>query len=62
MPQILQKERILLLNGKWKFHYTDNFNERPMDGFYEENFNDKSWSDINVPGNWEIHDSESLFT
>ena len=25
-----------------------------MDGFYEENFNDKSWSDINVPGNWEI--------
>lgn len=44
----------LLLNGKWKFHYTDNFNERPMDGFCEENFNDKSWNDINVPGNWEI--------
>ena len=53
-PNSSKGSEFLLLNGKWKFHYTDNFNERPMDGFYEENFNDKSWSDINVPGNWEI--------
>ncbi|MDD3308480.1 MAG: glycoside hydrolase family 2 TIM barrel-domain containing protein [Dysgonamonadaceae bacterium] len=44
----------LLLNGIWKFNYSENFNDRPQNGFYEENFNASSWSDIKVPGNWEI--------
>ncbi|NMB49986.1 MAG: glycoside hydrolase family 2, partial [Bacteroidales bacterium] len=52
-PNSSKGSESLLLNGKWKFHYTDNFNDRPMEGFYEENFNDNGWNDINVPGNWE---------
>lgn len=44
----------LLLNGTWKFHYAENFHERPMDKFYEMDFNASAWSDIKVPGNWEV--------
>ncbi len=44
----------LMLNGTWKFHYTDNFNDRPKDKFYEIDFNAASWKDIQVPGNWEV--------
>ena len=44
----------LLLNGVWKFHYTENFQERPKDQFYNLNFNATGWKDIEVPGNWEV--------
>lgn len=42
---------IVLLNGSWKFHYTDQFNERPKEGFQKADFDDSGWSDIRVPGN-----------
>lgn len=42
----------LSLNGIWKFHYVDNFNDRPKD-FMKDSFDASSWSDIQVPGNWE---------
>ena len=45
---------VLLLNGTWKFHYTDNFSQRPMKDFYNLQFDAKSWNDIKVPGNWEV--------
>ncbi len=45
---------VLLLNGTWKFHYTENFSERPKKDFYTAQFDVQSWSDIQVPGNWEI--------
>ena len=45
---------VLLLNGTWKFHYTDNFSERPMKDFYNMQFDTQSWNDIQVPGNWEV--------
>ena len=45
---------MLLLNGTWKFHYTDNFSERPMKDFYNMQFDTQSWNDIQVPGNWEV--------
>jgi beta-galactosidase len=44
---------VVLLNGTWKFHYTDNFNERPKEGFQDTDFDDSRWNDIRVPGNWE---------
>jgi beta-galactosidase len=44
----------LLLNGTWKFNYVENFNKRPKEGFYELDFDDASWNDIKVPGNWEV--------
>ena len=44
----------LLLNGTWKFHYTENFSDRPMKDFYNMQFDVQSWNDIQVPGNWEV--------
>lgn len=44
----------LLLNGTWKFNYVENFEERPKEGFYALDFDDTGWSDIQVPGNWEV--------
>jgi len=41
------------LDGKWKFHYSKNPTERPVD-FYKKEFDVKNWEDIQVPGNWEM--------
>ncbi|HLP36026.1 glycoside hydrolase family 2 TIM barrel-domain containing protein [Lacibacter sp.] len=41
------------LNGTWKFSYTDNFRNRPLD-FFKTNFNDATWSNLPVPSNWEL--------
>lgn len=43
----------LSLNGKWKFHYVENFADRPMD-FMGDRADIGRWPDINVPGNWEL--------
>lgn len=40
------------LNGRWKFHWTRNPDNRPQD-FYTPGFYTGSWADIQVPGNWE---------
>ena len=42
----------LSLNGTWKFHYTEQFDQRPTD-FMQPAFDVRSWDDIQVPGNWE---------
>jgi len=41
------------LNGFWKFHYSENPSSTPT-GFFEPKFDDKNWSSIKVPGNWEM--------
>ncbi|WP_207427958.1 glycoside hydrolase family 2 TIM barrel-domain containing protein [Pedobacter sp. SYSU D00535] len=41
-----------LLNGKWKFVYTDKYANRIVD-FYRTDFPDKNWAEIPVPSNWE---------
>ncbi|MBQ8672646.1 MAG: DUF4981 domain-containing protein [Bacteroides sp.] len=43
----------LSLNGKWKFHYVENFADRPTD-FMNERTNVDRWPTIEVPGNWEL--------
>lgn len=43
----------LSLNGTWKFFYAETPEGTPR-GFYQDNFNDRNWSDIMVPGNWEM--------
>lgn len=43
----------LSLNGKWKFNYVENFNERP-ENFTNAKTDITKWADINVPGNWEV--------
>ena len=40
------------LNGKWKFHWVKNPDNRPLN-FYEPDFYTGGWADITVPGNWE---------
>ena len=45
---------VMLLNGTWKFHYTENFSQRPLKDFYNLQFDAQTWKNIQVPGNWEI--------
>lgn len=41
------------LNGKWKFKWSKNPAERPMN-FYNPEFDVESWDLIEVPSNWEL--------
>ena len=41
------------LNGTWQFHVAPIPQEVPA-GFYEPDFDDSSWSTIQVPGHWEL--------
>jgi len=43
-----------LLNGDWKFKWSENPASRPAD-FYKTDFSDASWETIPVPSNWQIH-------
>jgi len=45
-------DRILSLNGIWKFHWSKNPGERPVK-FYNTGYDINGWSDIVVPGNWQ---------
>ncbi|MGL4292343.1 MAG: glycoside hydrolase family 2 TIM barrel-domain containing protein [Bacteroidales bacterium] len=40
------------LNGKWKFNWVKNPDNRPID-FYKPSYYVGGWADIQVPGNWE---------
>lgn len=42
-----------LLNGTWKFYYSD-YPELSPENFYEQDFDTKDWDDIRVPGNWQV--------
>ena len=42
------------LNGKWKFNWVANANERPTD-FYKTDYDDSKWNTIAMPGNWELN-------
>lgn len=41
------------LNGRWKFHWSKNYDERPAD-FHRADYDDSGWGRIIVPGNWEL--------
>jgi beta-galactosidase len=41
------------LNGKWKFNWVSKPDERPLD-FYKPNYKVSDWSDIDVPGCWQM--------
>lgn len=43
----------LSLNGKWRFLYCERPADVPHD-FFRPTFNDRRWSDITVPSNWEM--------
>jgi beta-galactosidase len=48
-----RSERVLSLNGIWKFHWAPNPEDRPVD-FYRSDFMDTAWKKIEVPSNWEM--------
>ena len=45
--------RHILLNGKWKFHWAKQPQDRPIN-FYKPSFNVSAWDDIDVPSSWEM--------
>ena len=45
--------RVMLLNGKWKFHWAKAPEERPL-LFYKPSFDVSAWEEIEVPSNWEM--------
>ncbi len=60
IPQSSIKEKIkeksefyLSLNGKWKFYWSPNPFSRPI-SFFEGDFDDSKWNEINVPGTFEF--------
>jgi len=49
----LSSIKSLSLDGTWKFNWVKKPADRPID-FFEKNFDDSSWNNIKVPGNWEV--------
>lgn len=41
------------LNGRWKFHYSNNL-EGILENFYDEDFNSNGWDNIKVPGHIQL--------
>lgn len=41
------------LNGKWRFHLSDNPEERPKD-FYKEDYKVTDWDKLQVPSSWQL--------
>ena len=42
------------LNGNWKFHWSPNPAERPLD-FHDPSVDVAAWDEIPVPSNWQLH-------
>lgn len=49
-----KSKNYISLNGKWKFSWVENADERPTD-FYKTNYQDGLWDEIEVPGIWEVN-------
>lgn len=45
-----ESDRVLLLNGVWKFSYLE---ADTTDAFYEPSLDDSSWDDLPVPSMWQ---------
>lgn len=45
--------RLMMLNGKWKFNWVKQPEDRPKN-FYQNNYNVSSWKEIDVPSSWEM--------
>lgn len=52
--QPFSSENYVLLNGNWKFHWSQHPDKRPLT-FFEEGFDASDWDEISVPSNWQLH-------
>lgn len=48
-----KSSRYMLLNGKWKFNWVADPEDRPV-GFQAPGYSVSSWDEIDVPSNWEM--------
>lgn len=44
----------LSIEGKWKFNWVENADQRPT-GFWTEDYDDSKWGEMPVPGIWELN-------
>ena len=51
--QKINCDEIVSLNGKWRFKWSPNPENRPVD-FYKNDFDVSIWDEIVVPGNWQM--------
>ncbi|WP_300701731.1 glycoside hydrolase family 2 TIM barrel-domain containing protein [Bacteroides sp.] len=49
-----QSSNFMTLNGTWKFFWVQDSDSRPTD-FWKVGYNDKGWSEMPVPGVWELN-------
>ena len=49
-----QGDRMLSLNGEWRFRWTKTPDERVRD-FYRVDYDDAQWAILSVPANWEVN-------
>ena len=49
-----KSNRYLSIEGKWKFNWVENANERPAN-FYALKYDDSKWGTMPIPGNWEMN-------
>ena len=54
IPSDKGKDNTVRLNGVWKFKYIPSLSLQGDSQFYRTDVNLNSWSDIKVPGNWEL--------
>ncbi|MBN1482333.1 DUF4981 domain-containing protein [candidate division KSB1 bacterium] len=52
--EMKKSDRLILLNGDWKFKFLPKPADAPKD-FYQERFSDAEWDVLSVPSNWQIH-------
>ena len=51
--QHTKSSRMVYLNGKWKFNWVKQPEDRPVD-FYKTSYDVSQWDEITVPSNWEM--------
>ncbi len=49
----LRSDKVMLLNGTWKFNFVNRFEDRAI-GFEKDNFSTAGWADIKVPADWQM--------
>ena len=49
-----KSSNFMTLNGTWKFFWVQDADSRPTD-FWKVGYNDKGWSNMTVPGVWELN-------
>ncbi len=55
-----KSDRYLVLNGDWKFKWTDNIASAPKD-FFAPNFNANAWDELQVPLPWQMADYGQIY-